>query len=161
MAIPFRQMTYDLGRCSLTEGTADADVLGALLAGIDPWKAHGRTAAVMADRFRRDDPSAGRFAIRAEGEIVGAVVVRFPFLRGAYLETLGLAETARGRGIGRAIIEWMEQEIAGEAANLWLCVTDWNEAARRFYRANGFSEVGLLPDLSVEGMTEVFMRKQL
>ena len=154
-------MTYDLGRCSLTEGTADADVLGALLAGIDPWKAHGRTAAVMADRFRRDDPSAGRFAIRAEGEIVGAVVVRFPFLRGAYLETLGLAETARGRGIGRAIIEWMEQEIAGEAANLWLCVTDWNEAARRFYRANGFSEVGLLPDLSVEGMTEVFMRKQL
>ncbi len=154
-------MTYDLGICSLTEGTPDADALGALLAGIDPWKAHGRPASVMADRFRRADPSAGRFAIRAEGEIVGAVVVRFPFLRGAYLETLGLAETARGRGIGRAIIEWMEQEIAGEAANLWLCVTDWNEAARRFYRANGFAEVGLLPDLSVEGMTEVFMRKQL
>jgi ribosomal protein S18 acetylase RimI-like enzyme len=146
---------------SLIGARAHAEALGLLLAGMDPWKAHGRTAAEMANRFTREDPSAGRFAILRDETIVGAVIVRYPFLRGAYLETLGLSEAARGAGIGSAIIGWMAAEIAGEAKNLWLCVTDWNEAARGFYRAQGFVEVAPLPDLSIEGTTEIFMRKKL
>jgi ribosomal protein S18 acetylase RimI-like enzyme len=160
--MPFALLFYTLSPgITLTDARPHADTLGAILAGMDPWRAHGRTATEMANRFKRDDPSAGRFAILANGKIVGAVIVRYPFLRGAYLETLGLSEAARGLGIGRAIIGWMEAEIADEAKNLWLCVTDWNEAARRFYRAQGFVEVAPLPDLSVEGMTEIFMRKRL
>jgi ribosomal protein S18 acetylase RimI-like enzyme len=160
--MPFAFPAYDLASgITLTDARPHADSLGAILARMDPWQAHGRTAAEMATRFSRNDPSAFRFAIRKDDVIVGAVIVRYPFLRGAYLETLGLSEAARGLGIGRAIIDWMAAEIAGEATNLWLCVTDWNEAARRFYRAQGFVEVVPLPDLSVEGMTEIFMRKRV
>jgi ribosomal protein S18 acetylase RimI-like enzyme len=161
MATPFCLDRYDLGSAQLVEGRSHAAALGQLLAGMDPWRAHGRSAIDMAMRFTRDDPSAGRFGIVRDDILIGAVVVRYPFLRGAYLETLGLTEGSRGLGVGSAIIDWMAREIDGQANNLWLCVTDWNETARGFYRRMGFVEVGALPDLSTVGMTEIFMRKQL
>ncbi len=161
MATPFSLNQYDLGETRLVDGKPYAVALGALLAGMDPWQAQGRSADEMARRFSRNDPSAGRFAILRDDTVIGAVIIRYPFLRGAYLETLGLNAEARGLGIGRAILDWMAREIEGEAQNLWLCVTDWNEAARGFYRRMGFVEVAPLPDLSIAGMTEIFMRKQL
>ena len=159
--MPFARPVYDLGPATLVDARLHAEALGMLLAGIDPWKFFGRTAAELAARFSRDDPSAGRFAVLLEGEIVGAVIVRYPFLRGAYLETLGLSETARGHGIGRAVIDWMAEEIAGEATNLWLCVTEWNVAARAVYERLGFVAVAPLPDLVADGTNEIFMRKRL
>jgi ribosomal protein S18 acetylase RimI-like enzyme len=161
MPLPFSLPSYDIGTVRLVNDMSHAATLGHLLASIDPWRAQGRTADEMTLRFAREDPSAGRFAIVREEVVIGAVIVRYPFLRGAYLETLGLSETTRGLGIGRSIVDWMAREIDGEAGNLWLCVTDWNEAARGFYRRLGFDEIAPLPDLSVQGMTEIFMRKQL
>jgi ribosomal protein S18 acetylase RimI-like enzyme len=161
-AMPFTLPAYTLSpSIHLVDATAHADTLGSLLADMEPWTSHERTQSEMAARFRKTDPSAGRFAILHDEAIVGAVIVRYPFLRGAYLETLGLSETSRGYGIARAIIDWMSTEIAGEATNLWLCVTDWNTSARAVYRRLGFEEVAQLPDLSMEGMTEIFMRKTL
>lgn len=161
MSRPFNLPEYDLGPVILVDSPAHADAIGALLASIDPWQRIGRTADTMAARFRDPDPGVARFAVVREDEVVGGVIIRFPFLKGAYLETLGLAASARGAGIGRAIIDWMGQEIDGRAANLWLCVTDWNAAARRFYTANGFTEVGPLPGLVTEDQVEIFMRKRL
>eukprot|EP01037_Dinobryon_pediforme_P034201 gene34201-40004_t len=160
-APPYSLAAYDLGRCRLDDAAAHADALGRLMTSFDPWKTAWKDPAEMAERFRRDDPAARRFAILKGGRLVGAVIVRYPFLRGAYLEMLGLAPEARGSGIGGAVIDWMEAEVTGVARNLWLCVTDWNVAARRFYAAKGFGEVAPIPDLAVDGVTEIFMRKRI
>lgn len=161
MSRPFSQSRYDLGPALLVDSPPHADVIGAILASIDPWQRNGRTGAAMAARFRDPDPGVARFAVMRDDAIVGGVIVRFPFLKGAYLETLGLAASARGTGIGRAIIDWMGREIDGHAHNLWLCVTEWNTAARRFYAAQGFEEVAPLPGLVIEDQTEIFMRKRM
>jgi diamine N-acetyltransferase len=159
--LPFAAVEHDLGVAQLCPAAPFAADIGAMLAGMDPWKRGGRTAALMADRFSRNDPSAYRFAICVDLEPVGAVMIRYPFMRGPYLETLGLAETARGRGIGDAVIDWMAREVQGQAANMWLCVSDWNGPARRFYARMGFEEIGPIPDLAVAGVDEIFMRKRI
>jgi ribosomal protein S18 acetylase RimI-like enzyme len=43
--------------------------------------------------------------------------------------------------------------------NLFACVSDFNTGARRFYRRQGFVEVGPLPDLLVSGSAEILLRK--
>jgi ribosomal protein S18 acetylase RimI-like enzyme len=161
MARPFSQSCYDLGPAELVDSPPHAETIGAILAAIDPWQRNGRTHAEMAARFRDPDPGVARFAVMRDDAVVGGIIVRFPFLKGAYLETLGLAATARGSGIGRAIIDWMGREIDGRANNLWLCVTEWNTPARAFYTMQGFTEVAPLPGLVVEDQAEILMRKQI
>lgn len=161
MSRPFCAPAYDLGPAILVDSPPYADAIGAILASIDPWLRNGRTAEEMAARFRDPDPGVARFAVMREDEVVGGVIIRFPVIRGAYLETLGLAAGARGSGIGSSIIAWMAREIAGRGQNLWLCVTEWNASARRFYEAQGFTEVAPLAGLVTEDQTEIFMRKRL
>lgn len=161
MSRPFSQSRYDLGPAELVDSPPHAGAIGAILAAIDPWQRNGRTAMEMAARFRDPDPGVARFAVMRDGAAVGGVIIRYPVLRGAYLETLGLAANARGTGIGRAVIDWMGREIDGVAGNLWLCVTEWNASARAFYRASGFVEVAPLPGLVQEDQAEIFMRKRI
>ncbi|MDR3373917.1 MAG: GNAT family N-acetyltransferase [Ancalomicrobiaceae bacterium] len=167
---PFTSDTYDLTApedratviARLVAAAPLADTVGALLAGMDPWKRVGRTAEVMAERLRKDDPGAHRFAVMTpDAELLGAVIVRHPFLKGPYLEMLGLVSDARRRGIGRGVIDWMGANISGDERNLWLCVSRWNSPARRFYERVGFVEIGIIPDLVVPGTDEVFMRKTI
>lgn len=161
MRRPFSLPQYDLGPAVLLDSPPYADAIGTILASIDPWLRNGRSAETMAARFRDPDPGVARFAVMRDGDVVGGVIIRFPVIRGAYLETLGLAASARGSGIGHAIIDWMGREVDGRAQNLWLCVTEWNAGARRFYERQGFTEVGQLPGLVTEDQTEVFMRKRV
>lgn len=161
MVRPFAAPVYDIGPAVLIDSPPHAEAIGAILAAIDPWQRNGRTAAEMAARFRDPDPGVARFAVMQGDAVIGGVIIRFPFLKGAYLETLGLAASARGSGIGAAIIDWMAREVDGRAQNLWLCVTEWNTAARRFYEANGFTEVAPLPGLVSDDQVEIFMRRQI
>lgn len=57
---------------------------------------------------------------------------------GLYLEDLHVDESARGRGVGRALFAELarEAERRGCARIDW-AVLDWNEDAMRFYRAIG------------------------
>lgn len=69
------------------------------------------------------------FAVCDQGRIVG-----FAGVAGRKLEMLFLAPDARGRGIGRTVVEHLikEQGIAR------VCVNEQNPAARGFYERMGF-----------------------
>ena len=82
-------------------------------------------------------------------------------MRGPYVETIALFPEAQRRGFARRIVEWIGREVEGEAANIWLCVTDWNAPARAAYAAMGFVEIGPIPDVALVGQTEIFLRKVL
>ena len=156
-------------RFTLAPVTGDeALALGRLVAGLDPWRTSGWPAEAIAGRLAAQEPGGHAFALKAGpaeagGRLLGAVIVRHPFMRGPYLELLAIDGIAQGRGFGRAIVDWMASEVATDprSANLWLCVSEWNRPAVGFYRAVGFEEVGPLPDLAVVGSTELFMRKVL
>lgn len=155
----FAAERYDLGDIELAPLGPDLETIALGLAAIDPWARVGRTPETFRAALARPLAATFRFSIRREGACVGVLVIRHPFMRGPYVELIGLFPEAQGHGIARAIVAWMEREVAGEATNLWLCVTDWNTPARAAYAALGFVEVGPLPDLAAGGTTEIFMRK--
>lgn len=63
-----------------------------------------------------------------------------------HLVLLAVQPAKRRRGIGRAMLEWLlESARTAGIASVHLELRASNEAARRFYRALGFSETVLMP----------------
>lgn len=161
-ALPFAAERHDLG-AALLRPLRDGEIapLAAAMAAIPPWATIGYPVADMEAFFRRADAGTYKFAIDIDGAVLGTVSVRNPFLKGPYLELLAVLPPAQKRGIGAAVLDWMAREAAGSGRNLWLCVSDFNVNARRFYERNGFAETAVLDDLALDGCTEIFMRRRI
>jgi ribosomal protein S18 acetylase RimI-like enzyme len=76
-----------------------------------------------------------------------------------YLQTICVAAAARGRGTGSALLDWLEARSFARGKNLFLCVSSFNQSARRLYERRGFEVVGPLHDYVVAGHDEILMRK--
>ena len=140
-------------------GSEQARVIAAILAGIDPWRTLGYGAEALARGFGAAHPDVTRYLAVRDGEPQGLVVVRYPWLRGAYIELFAVLPAAQGRGVGRAALEFVESSYRGRTANLWLLVSGFNSGARCFYERHGFRPIGVIADLVVVGQDEVLMRK--
>lgn len=82
----------------------------------------------------RDRPGLSGFAIMDFGD------------ERAHLVLLAVQPALRRRGIGRRLVDWlMESAVTAGVASVHLELRADNEAARRFYRALGFSETVLMP----------------
>ena len=163
VARPFDAEAYRLPGCVLERLRApeDARSLADMLIGLEPWRTLGYTADGLARYLARDDPGLHRYRIVADGAVagvVGVVCVRHPWLRGAYIELIGLGPSGRGRGLGGDIVAWIENET--RAPNVWALVSLFNEPARRFYARQGFVEIAALDDLVAKGHQEILLRKR-
>jgi ribosomal protein S18 acetylase RimI-like enzyme len=160
---PFGTGYFDLAGCRLIADIEDDDAtrLGDLLAGLEPWRTLGYSADGLRRYLLRDDPGLHRFRIAVDGATAGALCVRYPWLRGAYIELIGLDPAHAGKGIGAAVLGFIEDDIRRDAANLWAIVSTFNQPARRFYARHGFAEVASLPGLVKPGFTEILLRKTL
>jgi len=135
--------------------------LSAVLAVIDPWARLSFSAARLEALLAAPGEGGRAFEIRSGGRSAGAVVIRYPWLLGPYLNFLGLVPDHQRRGIGELVLGWMEREVRGRDRNLWLCVTSFNTAALRFYERQGFRQAAVLDGLVIDSADEVLMRKRL
>ena len=159
---PFSRYRYRLEHCTLERLLQwnEALAMSAMLATMDPWRTLGYSADQLARYMVRDDPGLYRYLVRIEDKPGGVIGVRYPWLRGATIEVIGVAATQQNNGLGSTLVEWLVQHTRGEAGNLWAVVSAFNSAARRFYAARGFVEVATLPDLICAGYEEILVRKQ-
>ena len=157
-ALPFTPVAQDLGQCRLEPlNSAEAEIVAVRLPEMDPWLRLGYHIEALRRYLTRESPSLTRWAITRDGAVTGVVAVRFPWLRGPYLELLAVLPEAQGGGLGAAVLGWLQGEAAPEG-NLWVMVSAFNEGARRFYRRHGFVEIARVPDLVCPGHDEVLMR---
>jgi ribosomal protein S18 acetylase RimI-like enzyme len=137
----------------------DVRPLVALLASSEPW----RTLGYVAADWRRllGGPLANRDAwvIAADGRARGIAIVRRGFLAGDYLELLAIDETSRSRGLGAQLFAHCEADVFARTRNFFVCVSDFNDGARRFYRRHGYAQVGRLDELLIPGSAEILLRK--
>lgn len=150
----------DLGPVLLTDlREGEARQLGAALAAIDPWRRMAYPADALTAYLERQDAAAPRYAVRCDDDLAGCLAVRDPWLKGPYLEILGLLPGFQGHGIGARILGWFEHEAGRGARNLWVVASSFNERAIAFYASHGFAPVATLPGLVCDNFDEVLLRK--
>jgi [ribosomal protein S18]-alanine N-acetyltransferase len=132
----------------------------AIMAGSEPWIALGRGL----DRCLRlcCDRDYLVFVARQNGERRGVIVLQSRGVAGSpYVVSLACAPEARGLGIGGQLLTFAETLVHHEATHLFLCVSSFNERARRFYERHGYVVVGELEDYVIAGASELLMSKRL
>jgi ribosomal protein S18 acetylase RimI-like enzyme len=87
--------------------------------------------------------------------ILGGAFHGFP-----YLHIIAVREEFRGLGIGRKLLSFFEEAVFPEFSKVFLVVADFNPDAKRLYENLGYRQVGALPNLYKEGVTEYLMMKE-
>jgi GNAT superfamily N-acetyltransferase len=127
---------------------------------MEPWSVMNYPAEKLAAFLASQDEGVSRYLVSLGGGEDGVVSVRYPWLKGPYLELLALLPQAQGQGIGSSILAWLESEaLRHQARNLWVCASSFNRPALRFYERHGFRPAANLPGLVAEGYDEILLRK--
>ena len=137
---------------------AEARAAAAIMAGTEPWITLGRSAE---QTYRNVTlPQQESYVAIAGGEVVGVVIVALPILLiKGYISGLAVRADYRNRGMGTRLMAVAEERIFRESPNVFLCVSSFNPAAKRFYERLGYRQVGELSELIVAGHSEFLMRK--
>lgn len=140
----------------------DLPALAALMAGDPLWQRYGVTEAGAARRLADGLAAGATIAVAvADGAVAGFIwyVARGAFNRSGYIMLIGVEPWARGRGVGRGLMEHAEAALFTEAGDVFLLVSDFNAAAQAFYRRLGYQQVGAIPDYVVPGVAELVFCK--
>lgn len=139
----------------------DREPVVRLLADSDPWRKLGYGDKDWSRLFRTDGIVEGRegYVLETDGAVAGVALLRPKFLMGDYLELLAVAERARSKGYGALLLAQIEAVTFARAKNLFACVSDFNDGARRFYAGQGYREIGPIPNLLIPGSAELLLRK--
>ncbi|MBL8339571.1 MAG: GNAT family N-acetyltransferase [Rhodoferax sp.] len=140
----------------LTE-PADEIACADLMAASDPWRTLGYEHAGLLRTVRL--PGRERYVARVDGVFAGFLLLNLQGTFAGYIQTVGLAPAFRGRGLGEQLLAFAEQRILRDHPNVFLCVSSFNQAARRFYARLGYEQVGELTDFLVAGHSEFLLRK--
>jgi ribosomal protein S18 acetylase RimI-like enzyme len=130
-----------------------------LLADSDLWKRLGYQASDWASYFTPLPQGRDSYVVDQNGKAAGIAVVRQKFLLGDYIELLGVADWARGNGLGRLLLAHVEAAVFPRTKNLFACVSDFNDQARHFYKKQGYQEIGPMPNFLIPGSAEILLRK--
>jgi aminoglycoside 6'-N-acetyltransferase I len=150
------------------------------------WTTMAEAIQEVADSFAPDRIS--RVAIDSQGNVVGWVgaIPQYDALVWE-LHPLVVAESQRRRGIGRALVQDLENLlIARGALTLWAGADDlsgqtslggidlyadlpsaldrvksWGSHPLPFYRSLGFTVIGVMPDANGVGRPDIFLGKRL
>jgi len=126
---------------------------------IEPWVTLGATPEKMQEYFRKLLNREEGFVALLGEEVVGFITIKRDFLYGCYVRRLAVKEGYRRKGIGRQIMQFIEDYAFARYPNVFLCVSSFNNEAQKFYQDLGYQRVGEFPNLIMEGHSEYLLRK--
>ncbi len=142
----------------------DIPAIASIMATHTLWQHYGVTEASAEHRLTAlfEKGEHGLVATRAGG-VEGFVIYNaHTFGESGYIRLFGVDPHHTSAGTGSRLLSAVEQRLRQDGVGrLVLLCTEWNERARRFYRRQGFYEVGVLPDWVMEGTHEVLYAKML
>ncbi len=83
------------------------------------------------------------------------------FARGGYLRAIGVSSSMRSHGIGKGLMDFAEKMTARSSLNFYLCVSSFNRPAQAFYKSLGYTRIGKIPELIMQGSSEYIYWKRL
>lgn len=139
------------------ETQAEARACAHLMATSEPWLTLGRGYEACL-RIVQDETREVHLA-REGNEIVGFVILCMTGAFVGYIQTICIHPDRRGQGLGSRLVDFAEQRILRESPNVFMCVSSFNQDARRLYERLGYRVVGELTDYIVRGHSEILLRK--
>ncbi|HUI67711.1 MAG TPA: GNAT family N-acetyltransferase [Nitrospirota bacterium] len=135
-----------------------SEACSAIVAVSEPWK----TLRERID-FSKYMALNQAYVYLKEGEPAGFIIFTPDpvFARGGYIRAVAVDPVMRRHGIGEKLLAFAETVIARRSPNAYLCVSSFNRRGQMFYRSLGYTRVGSLPDLIVQGASEYIYWKRL
>jgi ribosomal protein S18 acetylase RimI-like enzyme len=141
------------------KGMNESEACARMMAESEPWitleRGYDDSFEIIAD------PTREVYLAAIGDEIVGFVVLEMSGAFVGYVKSICVSPRWRGKGVGGRLMAFAEERIFSEVPNVFLCVSDFNEGARRFYKRLGYEVVGELRDYIVPGRSEMLMRKSI
>jgi len=78
----------------------------------------------------------------------------------SYLHIISIKEAYRCKGIGKKMIDFLEEIVFENTDKIFLVVADFNPDAKHFYEKIGYRQIGEIPNLYRKGITEYLMMKE-
>ncbi len=126
------------------------------------WQRYGISARKARQLIRSARRRRERlYVATADGQVVGFIwfLLHGTFAHSGYIRWIGVAPSARGKGVGTALMAFAETQILRTGPNVFLLVSAFNRLAQRFYRRRGYQPIGRLADYVAPGITELLYRK--
>jgi ribosomal protein S18 acetylase RimI-like enzyme len=139
------------------ENEADAWRCADLMATSEPWLTlrRDRDSAYAAITSASRETYVGLI----DGDVVGFLILCMEGAFVGYIQSICVARAHRNRGIGSRMLSFAEERILAAVPNVFLCVSSFNEGAKRLYGRLGYEVIGELRDYVVEGHSEILLRK--
>lgn len=135
----------------------DAEWCARLMSTSDPWITLNRRYEQCLTSVRRPDREV--YLAWENNRRVGFLILCMVGAFVGYIQTICLAPEARGRGLGTRVIAFAEERILHDSPNVFLCVSSFNERAKKLYLRLGYEVVGTLTNFIVTGHHETLLRK--
>lgn len=143
--------------------STDIVPLAQLMAANSLWQRYNVTEASATQRLQNGlEQQAAITVAEVNGEPVGFIwtVDKGAFQRSGYIMLIGVRSDRQGQGVGRVLMLAAETALFAQVADLFLLVSDFNQAAQAFYQRLGYRQVGAIPDYVVAGITELIFHKR-
>ena len=136
------------GRLSITplHGEEEARVCARLMSTSEPWITLGRNFETSLTIVK--DPTREVYVARGENGVAGFVILCLTGAFVGYIQTVCVDPHHRGQGLGTKLVEFAEEKILRVSPNVFMCVSSFNDGARRLYQRMGYTAIGELTDLS-------------
>jgi ribosomal protein S18 acetylase RimI-like enzyme len=141
----------------------DIPACARLMAESPLWQRYRVTPDSAARRFQVGLERQATIAVaELEGDLAGFIWYETTgaFSRSGYVMLVGVQPGLRSQGIGQALMAHAEAEMYRLVEDIFLLVSDFNDAAQRFYRRLGYQQVGAIPDYVMPGVAELIFRKR-
>ena len=139
----------------------DQNWCAALMTNSEPWISLKRTYEDGQALMRVTEGGTEAYMARIGNERLGFVVIKLAGAFVGYIQILAVAESSRGMGIGNRMMDFAEERIFQVSPNAFICVSDFNEKARKLYENRGYQLLGKLENYLENGFTELLLRKTI
>jgi GNAT superfamily N-acetyltransferase len=142
----------------------DMPVLAAWMVNAPLWQRYDLTIEKAVANFEAGMLRADWLIVaEADRQSIGFawVIPKGVFGHSPYLRLIGVHPDHAGAGVGATLLDEIERMAAAVSNDLFLLVSDFNHGAQRFYKRQGYEQIGAIPAYVVPDVTELIFRKRL
>lgn len=122
----------------------------------------GQDGYVAPDVLRRKIAAGEVFIAESEGMAAGYLRLELLWSSIPYIALIRVNEPVRRRGVGRALVQFVERQLLARGHSVLYSSSQANEPEpQAWHRTLGFKECGIIAGINRGDIGEIFFRKQL